>query len=302
MIEIFLGFALLASAIIANKIVLASIAPALFVGIRMLAAGLILYVFFFRKSVRLSYSYLKNDLPILLSISLLTTLIPSLLKAYALKYLVSSKATFLGSFDPFVTAIYAYFLWHERLSLQKIVGMIIGFSGILILLSTTSSQENEIMVWGMLSYPELAALGAMALGRLGWILVQKVLRAQRYTVAEINGMTMILSGSGALLVALWLGETRITIIPGQELRLLGAMLWTIIIGNVIGYGMYAHFLKSHSATLISLSGFSVPIFVYIFGWLYLGESPSLTFLLASCVTFIGLLIFYQAEIKKGLLS
>ena len=42
---IFLGFALLASAIIANKVVLLYLPPIFFVGIRMLGAGILLLVY-----------------------------------------------------------------------------------------------------------------------------------------------------------------------------------------------------------------------------------------------------------------
>ena len=60
-----------------------------------------------------------------------------------------------------------------------------------------------------------------------------------------------------------------------------AVIYTIVIGNVIGYTMYAHFLKRHTATFVSLAGFSVPLYVYLFSNILLGEPLSLNFLAAS---------------------
>ena len=76
------------------------------------------------------------------------------------------------------------------------------------------------------------------------------------------------------------------------------LAYTIIGGNLIGYTLYSHLLKKHSATFVSLAGFSMPLFVYLLGWFFLGERLYPSFLLAALITFIGLLIFYQDEIKK----
>ena len=299
MISILLGFALLASAIISNKIALQFIAPTFLVALRMLCAGVLLIGFAWRKSHRLHWGYLKQDAVTILTISFFTTLFPSLLKAYALKNMFSSKAAFLGSLDPFVTAMYAYVLWHEKLSFQKLVGIGVGFIGTMMVLFMISPNEQTLMAGSVFSYPELAALGAMAIGRLGWILVQKLLKKDRYSVPEINGVTMLVSGLGSLALAIYWQEVSLSQLSFSHYKLLVALAWTIIVGNVFGYSLYAHALRVHSATFVALTGFSVPIFVYLFGWLILGEPLSAYFMCATFVTFIGLLIFYHAEIVKG---
>ena len=321
MIDVFLGFAFLASATVANKYVLKVLSLSLVVGLRMLGAGIILFFYYRRKSHRLSFNYFKKDIWMLLGISLLTMLIPALFKAFALKYMYASKAAFLASLDPFVTALYSVFFWHERLTQKKIIGIILGFSGTLILLA--SSGQNEMIVWSIFSYPEISALLAMSIGRLGWMFVQQVLRKETYTAPEINGLLMSLSGIlafvmpfllalGRALVGLTLFDTLLPsytftdatsflqIIPSTGIStpfIFLVLIYSIVIGNVVGYTMYANFLKHHSATFVSLAGFSVPLYVYLFSAVLLKEPLSLNFLAASAVTFVGLLIFYQDEIK-----
>jgi drug/metabolite transporter (DMT)-like permease len=324
MFEVFLGFAFMASATVANKYALSVLTTSLMVGIRMLFSGLILTFYYRRKSHRLSFAYFKHDMVTLLGISLLTMLVPALFKAYALKNMLSSKAAFLASLDPFVTAIYAYCFWSERLTKKKVIGIILGFTGTFILLLSSSAAEQSLMAWSIFSYPEIAALLAMAIGRLGWMFVQQILRKDRYTPGELNGLLMTISGMMAFIAPFIFASAiallglipflatilpsytfadaksflQVTITPQTNTAMiLYAILHTIIIGNVIGYTMYAGFLKRHSATFVSLAGFSVPLYVYLFGALLLGEPLSLNFLAASCVTFIGLLIFYQDEIN-----
>ena len=325
MFDVFLGFAFMASSTVANKYALSVLSPSLMVGLRMLCAGVILTLFYRRKSHRLSFAYFKDDILILLGISLLTMLVPALFKAYALKNMLSSKAAFLSSLDPFVTALYAYFFWNENLTKKKVIGIILGFAGTFILLISSSVSEQSLMAWSVFSYPEIAALLAMAIGRLGWMFVQQLLRKERYSAPELNGLLMTISGvmvfampfviasAVALLRVIPLVASFIpsysfadagsflhtTITPETNTTMIiYAILHTIIVGNVIGYTMYAMFLKRHSATFVSLAGFSVPLYVYLFGAVLLGEPLSLNFLAASCVTFIGLLIFYQDEINR----
>ncbi len=325
MIDVFFGFALLASSTVANKYALSVLSLSLMVGLRMLGAGIILFLYYHKKSHRLSFNYFKNDIVVLLGISLLTMLIPALFKAYALKNMLTSKAAFIASLDPFVTALYSYFFWGERLTKKKVIGIILGFSGTLILLiSTAAGAEQQLMAWSIFSYPEIAAFLAMSIGRLGWMFVQQLLRKERYTAAEMNGLLMTSSGILAFITPfLWAAFIAVlhfvpllnTYIPSYSFSdaamylhlcvnpqtnmalIIFAVVYTIFLGNVIGYTMYANFLKRHSATFVALAGFSVPLYVYLFSNILLGEPLSLNFLYASLVTFIGLLIFYQDEIN-----
>jgi len=299
MLLVFFGFALLASAIIANKFILFTLPPVLFVGLRMFLAGIILVTYRFHKNQRFTWSYIKQDAGILFAISVFTTLIPSILKAYALQNLYSYKATMLASLDPFVTAIYSYLIWHERLSWQKIIGICIGMFGTFVLIYYTSSPEQQLQAWWVFSYPELAALAAMAIGRLGWMMVQHLVRKDRYKPTEVNGLTMLLSGTIGLLCAPFF-----EVMPSMQTinwySLSFYMAYTVVVGNIIAYTLYAQFLRHHSATFVSLAGFSVPISTYFFGWLLLNEPLSLNFIASISITLIGVFIFYQQELKKGI--
>ncbi|GMU19290.1 MAG: hypothetical protein AMXMBFR12_04820 [Candidatus Babeliales bacterium] len=323
MFDVFLGFAFLASATMANKYALYSLTPTFMVALRMLGAGLILFFYYRKSTYRLSFAYFKKDLPLLMGISLLTLFIPSVCKAYALQNMLASKASFFGSLDPFVTSLYAYIFFRETLSFKKIMGILLGFAGMMVILvSRTPSPEKTLMAFSVFSYPELAALIAMAIGRLGWMFVQQLIRDERYTGAELNGLLMTLSGIIAIVIP-FLGALLSSVTstfaptwaPVYSLEdafaifklnpastfsiyaLLFFIFYTVFFGNVIGYTMYANFLKKHSITFISLAGFSVPMYTYLFDAV-LGNPISPMFLVAAAITFTGLMIFYQDEIDR----
>jgi len=296
MLDIIVAYTMLASGIVANKFLLKSISPDLFVGIRMFVSGVLLFAFSVGSSHRLRWRYVREDIGVILFISLCTTLIPSTLKAFALDYMPASKYSLLGSIDPFVTAIYAYFLWNERLTLTKIMGMLIGFSGVLISIMSSMPAEQQ---WGQLlylSYPEIAVIGSVIVSRYGWILVQGMLKKDRYMPVEINSLAMLFSGSFALCGALLRGA-QVTIASPFIPQFIGIFLITIVIGNLIGYTMYSYCLKRHNATLMSLSGFMIPCFVYLFSQMLGFEKFSLNFIISLALLFCGVCIFYIDDLK-----
>ncbi|MCL4360756.1 DMT family transporter [Candidatus Dependentiae bacterium] len=297
MIQVFIAFALIASGITANKFILYSWPPIFLVGLRSFIAGIILILLNVFRSERLRFSYLKTDLKILLFIAFFTTLIPSILKAFALKYMISSKATLLGSIDPFITALYVYLLWNEKISLQKIIGITVAFSGIFLLLITSTPIEESLKAFWIFSYPELAAIIAVAINRYGWMLGQNLLKQSRYMPLELNGITMLISGFFSLILSFWLETVNYSnTVP--DIKFMALIWYTIIFGNILGYGFYSNALKKFSSTFVSIAGFSVPILVYIYGLIFLHEKWSNIFLLSFAITLLGLFIFYQQEFKK----
>jgi len=287
---LFLAYFLLASSFSANKVLLGWLPPIFFVGIRMLCAGLIMIAVHYRNNKRLKFSYFKRDLLTIIGIALFTTYFPSLLKAYGLKGLPSSKAALIGSCDPFVTALYAYILWKEKLTLKQFLGITVGFLGVMLLMASGSLSEASLHAWFIFSWPELAALGAVVVGRYGWILVRSLLKKERYKPTEINGLSMVVSGFLALGTSALIDPISSISIPSwtQFVILFG---YTIVAGNIVGYGLYAYCLKKYSLTFISLAGFSIPLFVTLLGWLFLGEKLTLLFGVSIFIIFVGLLLF-----------
>lgn len=298
MYQIFAAYALLSSAISTNKFILKVLPAGLFVGLRMFIAGLLLVAWRSKKNSRFSWAYLKQDLPLFATISIFTTCIPSLLKAYGLKHMVSSKAAFLGSLDPFITAFYDYIFWQRTLTARQLLGICVGIFGVALHIVTTAQEENNLIAFGVLSYPELAALGSMAIGRLGWMLVQHLARSNRYQPSEITGITMLLSGIVTITTAATYERCEL-LMPIFTPLVAMLVVYTILAGNIVGYSLYTQALKEHSATLVSLCGICVPLFVYLYGGIFLGESFGSMFLVSFPITALGMLIFYSDK-KQGL--
>jgi drug/metabolite transporter (DMT)-like permease len=303
MIYIFSTFFLLAAGVTANKFILNYLSPLWFVALRTSLSSIILMGYTLYQLRSLPAKELGNpkryyqDWPLLILMAICTTLFPSFLKAFGLKYMFAAKATLLNSLDPFITAIYSYLLWSERLSWSKILGIVVGIVGMMMAIVSQSNQEIGWETFYRLSYPELAIIASCMISRLGWMMAQKLLRSKRYLPSELNGIMMAISGAVALIMANSSHES-ITTIYQLPFSILILFIATIVLSNVIGYLMYAHCLQRYSATLISLAGFLVPILVALFAYLFLQETLNLSFFLASFVVFAGLIIFYIGRARS----
>lgn len=299
MITLLLGYyALFASALSVNKLILFSLSTWFFVAIRRLTAGIILfsYITITSKSERLKLRYIQKDILVILYISILTMFVPSILKAYSFQNLVSSKAALLGSLDPFVTAFYAYLLWQEKLTTKQIVGMLVAFAGVIVLMSSTNPIEMAAGEWGIISLPELAMIGSLIISRYGWILARDMLKTERYSSSELNSLIMIVSGLYALLAAYLLGICDFCTIPlTSGFAVLFA--YSVFFGEIAGYTVYGNLLKKYNITLLSLAGLTIPLFVHLLGPLILGEPLSPVFFVALGLVACGMYIFYRDQIK-----
>lgn len=297
-IQILGGYALFASAMSLNKLVLAWLAPAFFVGIRRMTSGLILFSYKAWTSPRLRFCNIRSDILTITAISLMTMCIPSILKAYSFKYLISSKAALIGSLDPFVTALYAYLLWGEKLTHKKLTGMLVAFSGILFLIIHTTSVEEVLGSWSIVSLPELAAFGSVVMSRLGWIIARRVLKSERYTPSELNSMNMVISGTLALVGTYLAGTCDFCTIPPTA-AFIGLFSYAVFIGDILCYNIYGYLLKKYNITLLSLCGLSIPLFVHLYGPFIHGEPITAHFFISLAIVAAGTYIFYRDELKTN---
>jgi len=292
-------FALLAMGITTNKYLLGYFSPVWFVAIRMLTASAIL-AFVSRSSwdqaVR---GRLRKDFKLIALIAACTTFLPTWLKSFGLKYMPAAKTTLLGSIDPFVTALYAYLLFNERLTWSKAIGICFGWVGFILMASDQTPLESVWQLWGVISWPEIAVLLAIVTSRLGWTLAQQLLKRERYQPVQINTLMTGVSGLCAMSVA-YASDQPICSCSPPFPQLLIPLFVTIVGSSVVGYAMYAKCLKLYSPTYVSLMGFTVPILVALFSWLFLAEPITYKLLLSFSALFTGMLIFESEHIISGI--
>lgn len=297
MVWVFVLYGLFASVFTIGKIGLEYSSPFFLVGSRMALAGVIMlsYQWF---AHRATFHIQRKHLIRVFLLAFFNIYLTNVMEFWGLQYLTSFKTCFIYSLSPFLAAVFSYLILDEQLTWRKWLGLAVGFGGFIpILLHHTSAEAAAGQLW-ILSWPELAVIIAVVCSSYGWIVLRQLVSEDGYAPLLINGASMLIGGLFAL------GQSLVTEpwnpVPVTEfLPFFKCALLLIIVSNLMAYNLYGYLLKRFSGTFLSFAGFSTPLLTALFGWVFLGETITMTFMISAGIVFLGLLTFYQEELRMG---
>lgn len=297
MFLVVLLYALFASVFTIAKTGLEYSQPMFFVGSRMFMAGVLMlaYLLVFNRK---DFVFKQGQYGRIFLLAFFNIYLTNVFEFWGLKYLTSFKTCFIYSLSPFASALLSYWMFQEKMTRKKWIGLLVGFIGFLpILLNETSSEEQTGHLL-FLSWAEIAVVCAAFFAVYGWVVLKQLVNEGGYSPFMANGLSMALGGAMALthsyFVEPWDPIPVTEVWPFMECAML-----LIVISSFICYNLYGYLLKKYSVTFISFAGFITPFFTALFGWLYLGEVVTWPFWLSAMIVFIGLSLFYQEELSIG---
>ncbi len=283
---------ILASSFVVSKSLLSIVPPFLLVGLRMSIGGsiLLLYTFIFNRSA--FYISHRNIVP-LLTAAIFGVFITNGLEAWGLRETVSAKAYFIYNLGPFFAALLGYLFFHEKMTRNKWIGLLVGFCGFFPLIYNDLQTQHALLN----SLPELALLVSAAATVGGWISKKKLIFFQHYAITMANGVTMLLGGLCAFVVSSLTESHNWSMIANSSLVHILLPL-NILLTCLLGYNLYGWLLKRYSATYTALAGFLGTLFTGLLGLVFLHETLSWAFWVAFIIVAFGVGIFHQEEEKR----
>ena len=296
-------YMVIASTFTIGKLALQYLQPIFLISIRMMVGGALLlgFLYFFRKS---SFRFKKTHLWDFVLVTLFHIFFAFVTEFWALQYLNSSEVCLFYNLSPFITAVFSYLYFSEKITMRKLFGLLIGFFGFFPLLIFGIGFSTKLpSAFLFLSWPELMMLISVASASYGWIIVRKLGR-QGYDIIAINGVSMFAGGLLALPVSFFFeGMPAFRPVSGSIgfdlFACIGYLLLLIFLANVLFYNLYGHLLKQYTATFLSFAGFLAPLFTALYGWIFIGESVGWPFFLTIAFVAFGLSLFYQEELRQG---
>ncbi len=293
MVLIVILYALLGGTFSLGKVLVAYAQPFFLVGIRMFTAGLLLLIYQYLQRDA-TFKFEKKHWSLYLQVILFTIYFPYFLRFWGMRYMPSSKASLLYSLSPFFSYFFSYIFCQEKITAQKIIGLLIGFFGFLPFLSSSNTSNFHYGI----SWPEVAIILSVSSMSYGWIIVRKLMKENNYAPGMINGISMTCGGLLALVTSLLLESHTAIDDPTIFFSILAII---ILISNLICHNLYANLLKEYSPTFLAFAGFLTPLFTAFYGWFFLHEVISWSFLTSCLCIFVGLTIFYQDELKQKII-
>lgn len=297
MFYVLLLYALFASVFTIAKTGLGYVEPLFFVGTRMLLAGIIMlgYQKLIKREI---FNFDAQTWRRILRLAVFNIYLTNIFEFWGLKYLTSFKTCFIYSLSPFLSALFSYFLFAEKMNYKKWFGFLIGFIGFLPILMFHTASEEQTGRFFIFSWAEISVMIAVICGVYGWIVLRQLVNENNLSPICANGFSMLIGGSLALGQSYFTENWNPVPVSNYEI-FLDCALALVIISNLICYNLYGTLLKRYSATFISFAGLTTPLFTALFGWLFLGEIVTWPFYLSFIVVFIGLFLFDQEELKHA---
>ncbi len=286
--------ALFATSFPMGKYLLSFTSPLFLSGTRMLIAGgiLLIYQYFLPLA---EFKIKRKHFWIFAQITVLGMFATYGLRLYALEVLPVWKVSFFYNFSPFLSALYAYFLFKERLSFKQWFGLSIGLIGMMPMLISKSPEEATLGEFFYISIYELFLIISVSLHCYSWLLIQKLVKHKKYDTSIVNGICMASGGLLSLIASYALeGPAQVS----DPIAFSKGLIIMIFISNILCHNIYAGLLKKYSATFMSFTSFLSPLFAALYGWAFFQETISWHFYLSISIVLVGLYIFYQDELKN----
>ena len=287
-------YALFASSILGSKILLHYTQPIFLTGIRMFLGGILLLSFqYFHPQQH--FKFRMKHLKYYAQLVIFGIYITYILRFWALEHLPAFKTSFLYNLSPFLTSLYSYFFFQEKMTRKQWVGLGIGLLGLIPILLTSSKGEATMGEFVFISWPELAVIVSVAAHSYSWIVMRKLVRYKSYSPMMVNGISMTAGGLLALATSPFFeGFAPVT----SFWPFAGALAFVILVSNIICHNLYGHLLKSYTATFLSFAGFLSPLFAAFYEWALYAQKISWHFYASSFIVLIGLFLFYQDELLQ----
>ncbi len=266
------------------KIALVDVGPMLLVAVRLLfgVLGLVIGVLV-RKP-----AWPKNR-RVWLMIALLgviNTAAPFSLISWGQQYIDSSVVSVLVSSVPVFTAILSLFFIHDDpFTPRKLIGVVVGFVGVLVLFWRGASQLGGLAIFG-----QLAVLGAAVLYSVSGILARR----------EMRDIDPMIQSFGSLVIAdavMWLAVFSLEPVTFTGIRWLtwGALLWLGLFGSGLAYHLFYNLIAQIGATRTSLVSYLVPVVGLTLGVLILNEPFDPKLVLGGGLVLVSVLVVNKGD-------
>jgi drug/metabolite transporter (DMT)-like permease len=192
---------------------------------------------------------------------------------------------------PVWLALFEISLGRIRFTPRLVVGLALGFGGVLFLTEPAELLPGESMdVLGT-----LVVLLSATSWAVGTIVSRRIPLPQSSIL--FSGMNLLAGGTLLLLVSFLSGETP----PSAEisLRSVLAVSYLIVFGSIVGFVAYMWLLRVETASKVGTYAFVNPGIAVFLGWLAGGEALSGRILLATALMVSGVAILVTSKEEKN---
>jgi drug/metabolite transporter (DMT)-like permease len=253
--------------------------PVWLIDIRVLLAGVALLPLLLNANLTLSQTSLAAEIRAnlwpLMVVGVLNSAFPFVLLAFASVSLPAGMTSILNATTPLFGALVAALWLKERLTLNRVIGLLLGFVGVVILIGWKPFATTPA-VW--------AACGASLAAALMYAI------AAPYIKQRLSGLSPLIIAtlsqlSAAVVLLPALPFTRPSAFPSPMVIL--SVLLLALFSTSLAYLLYFRLIQNIGPTKALSVAFLVPIFAMIWGALFLQEPITPAMVLGCALILLG---------------
>ena len=260
-------------------LVLEGLEPLQIVSLRMMFAAIFIAPFFIMKFKK--YSFFDHGFPFLL-IGLLNTALPFTLFAYASVNLGAGSLSVLQATVPILTALILFSLYRDEFSIMKLIGVLVGFSGLFLL----AGPSGELDLFSSI----LCVIASLSYAISGVYLAN--------TPEKINNSFI---GMGSIIVGAILLSPFLINYHNANLNISStAWLYIALLGVIntsLAYVIFIKLIKRIGSLNASFVTYLVPVSSITLGIIILDEVFTIDMIVGSALIFLG--VFFSNKEKTN---
>jgi drug/metabolite transporter (DMT)-like permease len=273
------------AALIFLRIAAPVLGPILTIDIRLLVAGFVLLpVCIFAGDG----GTLRRRWRDLVAFAVINSITPFFLYAWATQHITASFAGIINATVPLFGAIVARVWLKDRLNLQQVVGLVLGFVGVVVLIG-----------WKPLPNTLEVSLGIAAaiLGSLGWAIGTSFAKKR---LSDVSGLTLATGSQlfGGFLV-LPLAPFFRPLGPITPV-VVGAMLGLALFSTALAYLIFFRLLRDVGPAKALTTTYMIPIFTIVGAAVFLGEPVTLS-MVGGCMLVLAGIALATEFVKVAML-
>jgi drug/metabolite transporter (DMT)-like permease len=223
---------------------------------------------------------------------LINTAIPYFLISWGEQYIDSAVAAILNSSTPLFAMVIAHiFLDDDRITLPRLTGLLIGFVGIVIIVSRDLGQNESGM-----QYTTLLLLGQAAVLLASFLYAGSAVFAKRNLEGlspVVQGLVPIVGASTFLWLLVPIVEDPLSL-PELPITWM-AIAWLGLLGTGFAFILYFYLIHSVGPTRTTLVTYIFPLVGLVLGVIVLGEKLDLRLVVGAGLIIISVAVVNQSR-------
>lgn len=254
----------------------------LFAGYRFVMASALIMVFILLIGQKIRYQ--KGTWPSLIKVGLFQTFFQYVLFYIGLSYSTGIQGSIIAGTTSFFQILLAHFMYkNDLLSVRKVIGLAIGFLGVILVSMTKGSLQLAIGIG------ETLLLTAMFSGALGNVLSRNV--SAKMNLLYLTSYQMLFGGVGLTL----LGASKAGWVPFSFDLKSSLMLLYLAILSAAGFVLWNSVMKYNPVGKVSMYMFLVPVFGVYLSNLLLGEDVNMMVIVALLLVVFGIIVVNRGK-------